>query len=141
MLMFNSIAKTWDLIREVIKDVPKPDDNIPVYPPINSHPCRQERVNREDGDFEPLSEVEQALFDGWLKVEGPRGCHWINDAGQYCNEPLSLLYSRYPYCEEHLRLSLTEAGWQRALVRAGRLPDIVDEPDWGEDYHKQVTNL
>ncbi len=121
MLMFNSIAKTRDLIREVIKDVPKPDDKIPVYPPINSHPCRRERMNREDDDFEPLGEVEQALLDGWLKVEGPWGCHWIGDAGQYCNEPLSQLPSRSPYCEEHLRRSLTEKGWQRMLERAGRV--------------------
>ena len=139
--MFNSIAKTWDLIREVFKDVQKSDDKIPGYPPINSHPYRGERVNREDDDIEPLGEVEQALLDGWLKVEGPRGCHWILDAGQYCNEPLSLLHSRCPYCEEHLRLSLTEAGWPRALVRAGRLPDIVAEPDRGEDDHNEVTNL
>ena len=141
MLMFNSITKTWNLIREVIKDEHVPDDKIPVYPPSSSHPCRRERVNREDDEFEPLCEVEQALLDGWLKVEGPRGCHWIRDAGQYCNEPLSQLRSRCPYCEEHLRLSLTEAGWQRALVRAGRLRDIVDEPDRGKDDHKQVTNL
>ncbi len=159
--MFNSITKTWDLIREVIKDVPIPDDKIPVYPPGSSHACMREEVNPEevnreevnreevnreevdpeDDEFEPLGEVEQALLDGWLKVEGPRGCHWIHDSGQYCNEPLSLLHSRYPYCEEHLRRSLTEAGWQRTLVRAGRLRDIVDEPDRGKDDHKQVTNL
>ncbi len=149
--MFNSITKTWDLIREVINDVPKPDDKIPVYPPSSSQPCMREEVNREevnreevdreDDEFEPLGEVEQALLDGWLKVEGPRGCHWIHDAGQYCNEPLAQLHSRYPYCEEHLRLSLTEAGWQRTLVRAGRLRDIVDAPDRGKDDHKQVTNL
>ncbi len=121
--MFNSITKTWDLIREVFKGVQKSDDKIPGYPPINSHPCRGERMNREDDDFEPLGEVEQALLDGWLKVEGPRGCHWIDDAGQYCNEPLSQLPSRSPYCEEHLRRSLTEKGWQRMLERVGRVPD------------------
>ncbi len=98
-------------------------------------------MNREDDDFEPLGEVEQALLDGWLNIEGPRGCYWIDDAGQYCNEPLALLHSRYPYCEEHLRLSLTEAGWQRTLVRAGRLRDPVDQPDRGKQDHKQVTNL
>ena len=98
--MFNSVSKTWDLIREVFEDVQKSDD-----------------------DFEPLGEVEQALLDGWLKVEGPRGCHWIDDAGQYCNEPLSQLPSRSPYCEEHLRRSLTAKGWQRTLERVGRVPD------------------
>ncbi len=29
--MFNSIAKTWDLIREVFKDVQKSDDKIRGY--------------------------------------------------------------------------------------------------------------
>ncbi len=100
--MFNSVAKTWDLICEVFKDV-------------------GERMTREDDDIEPLGEVEQALLDGWLKVEGARGCHWIDDAGQYCNEPLSQLPSRSPYCEEHLRRSLTEKGWQRMLERAGKV--------------------
>ena len=80
-------------------------------------------MNREDDEIEPLGEVEQALLDGWLKIEGPWGCHWIDDAGQYCNEPLSQLPSRSPYCEEHLRRSLTEAGWQRVLVRAGRFTE------------------
>ena len=139
--MFNSITKTWDLIREVFKDVQKSDDKIPGYPPINSHSCRGERMTRDDDDIEPLGEVEQALLDGWLKVEGPRGCHWILDAGQYCNEPLSLLPSRSPYCEEHLRRSLTEAGWRRVLESAGRLRDPVDEPDRGEEDHRQVTDL
>ena len=139
--MFNSIAKTWDLVREVIKDVQKSDDKIPGYPPINSHSCRGERMTREDDEIEPLGEVEQALVDGWLKVEGPWGCHWIDDAGQYCNEPLSLLPSRSPYCEEHLRRSLTEAGWRRVLESAGRLRDPVDEPDRGEEDHRQVTDL
>ncbi len=37
---FDSVAKTWELIREVIKDVQKSDDKIRGYPPINSHPCR-----------------------------------------------------------------------------------------------------
>ncbi len=98
---FNLIAKTWELIREVIKDV----------------------MNREDDDIEPLGTVEQALLDGWLKIEGPRGCRWIDDASQHCNEPLSQLQSRSPYCEEHLRRSLTEAGWRRVLVRAGRFTE------------------
>ncbi len=37
---FDSVAKTWELIREVIKDVQKSDDKIRGYPLINSHPCR-----------------------------------------------------------------------------------------------------
>ena len=37
---FDSVAKTWELIREVIKDVQKPDDKIRGYPPNSSHPCR-----------------------------------------------------------------------------------------------------
>ncbi len=69
-------------------------------------------MNREDDDIEPLGAVEQALLDGWLKIEGRRG-----------NEPLSQLQSQYPYCEEHLRRSLTEAGWRRVLVSAGRFTE------------------
>ena len=80
-------------------------------------------MNREDDYFEPLCEVEQALLDGWLKVEGPQGCHWLDDAGQSCNIPLANLPSRQPYCEEHLRRSLTEAGWRRMLRSAGRDPE------------------
>jgi hypothetical protein len=80
-------------------------------------------MNREDEDFEPLGEVEQALLDGWQKIEGPRGCHWVDDAGQYCNKPRARLPSRHPYCEEHLRRSLTEAGWRRMLVSAGRVTE------------------
>ncbi len=99
--MFNSIAKTWELIGEVIKDAQNSNDKI--------------------HDIEPLGEVEQALLDSWLKIEGPRGCHWIDDPGQYCNEPLSQLQSRSYYCEEHLRRSLTEKGWQRMLERVGRV--------------------
>ncbi len=120
---FDSIAKTWELIREVIKDVQKSDDDFRGYPPINSHPFGGEGMIREDDEIEPLGAVEQALLDGWLKIEGPRGCHWIDDAGQYCNEPLARLPSRHPYCEEHLRRSLTEAGWQQVLVRAGRITE------------------
>ncbi len=37
---FDSVAKTWELIREVIKEVQKPDDKIRGYPPNSSHPCR-----------------------------------------------------------------------------------------------------
>jgi len=77
-------------------------------------------MNREDDYFEPLCEVEQALLDGWLKVEGPQGCHWLDDAGQYCNKPLAQMASRVSYCEEHLRRSLTEAGWRKMLAAAGR---------------------
>ena len=75
---------------------------------------------REDDDIEPLGAVEQALLDGWLMIEVPRRCHWIDDAGQYCNEPRSQLQIRNFYCEEHLRRSLTEAGWRRMLATAGR---------------------
>ena len=64
--MFNSIAKTWDLIREVFKDVQKSDDKIPGYPPINSHSCREERMTREDDDIEPLGEVER--LDGHVEA-------------------------------------------------------------------------
>ncbi len=37
---FDSVAKTWELIREVIKDMQKPDDKNRWYLPINSLPCR-----------------------------------------------------------------------------------------------------
>ncbi len=37
---FDSVSKTWELIREVIKDVQKPDDKIRGYPPNSSHPYR-----------------------------------------------------------------------------------------------------
>ena len=77
-------------------------------------------MKREDDYFEPLGEVEQALLDGWLKVEGPKGCHWLDDAGQCCSKPLAQMAARVSYCEEHLRRSLTEAGWQRMLATAGR---------------------
>ena len=78
----------------------------------------------QDGDgLEPLGAVEQAMLDDWLKVKGPQGCHWINDAQQYCNRPLAQLPSRSSYCEEHLQRSLTEAGWRRTLAMAGRVPE------------------
>ncbi len=80
-------------------------------------------MNRDDEDIEPLDVVEQAMLDGWRKIQGPQGCHWIDDVGQHCNKPLAQLPSRSPYCEEHLRRSLTEAGWRRVLVRAGRLTE------------------
>ena len=34
----DSDAKTWELIREVIKDEQKSDDKIRGYPPVYSHP-------------------------------------------------------------------------------------------------------
>ncbi len=37
---FDSFAETWELIREVIKDLQQSDDKIRGYPPINLHPCR-----------------------------------------------------------------------------------------------------
>jgi len=77
-------------------------------------------MNSEDGHFEPLGEVEQALLDGWLKVEETKGCNWIDDASQSCNKPLAQMASRVPYCEEHLRRSLTEAGWRKMLATVGR---------------------
>ncbi len=77
-------------------------------------------MNSEDGHFEPLGEVEQALLDGWLEVEGPRGCHWIDDESQYCNKPLAQMARPVSYCEEHLRRSLMEAGWRKMLANVGR---------------------
>ncbi len=78
----------------------------------------------QDGDeLEPLGAVEQAMLDDWLKIKGPEGCNWVVDAGGYCNKPLAQLTSRLSYCEEHLRRSLTEAGWRRVLANAGRVPE------------------
>ncbi len=77
----------------------------------------------DEAEIGPLGEVEQAMLDRLKLVEGPRGCHWIDDDDQHCNEPLARLPSRSPYCEKHLRRSLTEAGWQRVLKIAGRVPD------------------
>ena len=77
-------------------------------------------MNWDGVDMEPLGAVEQAMLDGWRQIEGPQGCHWIEDAGRYCNNPLAQMASRSPYCEEHLRRSLTEAGWRRMLATAGR---------------------
>ncbi len=37
---FDSLAKTWELIREAIKDMQKSDDNIRGERPISSNPCR-----------------------------------------------------------------------------------------------------
>ena len=117
---FDWFARTWKLIREVIKDEQDSDDKIRGCPPIKSHPVESEKLSREDDYFEPLGEVEQALLDGWLNVVEPQGCRWIDDADQHCSQPLARLGSRSPYCEEHLRRSLTEAGWRRLLATAGR---------------------
>ncbi len=80
-------------------------------------------MNSDEEGLEPLGEIEQAMLDDLRQIAGPQGCHWIEDAGQYCNIPLANLPSRQPYCEEHLRRSLTEAGWRRMLLSAGRDPD------------------
>ncbi len=80
-------------------------------------------MNRDGEEFEPLDAVEQAMLEGWRKIEGPQGCHWIDDARQYCNRPLAQMASRVSYCEEHLRRSLTEAGWRRMLATAGRVAE------------------
>ena len=78
-------------------------------------------MKQEDDDFEPLGEVEQSILDGWLGVSAPQGCRWIDDADQSCDQPLSQLPSQLrSYCEEHLRRSLTEAGWRRLLASVGR---------------------
>ena len=77
-------------------------------------------MNSDYEGLEPLGEVEQATLDDLRKIEGLQGCHWIDDAGQYCDIPRANLPSSYPYCEEHLRRSLTEAGWRRMLLSAGR---------------------
>ena len=80
-------------------------------------------MSQDGDDLEPLGAVEQAMLDEWLKTKGPEGCNWIDDAGQYCNQPLAQLSSRPSYCEAHLRRSLTEAGWRRVLANAGRVPE------------------
>ncbi len=74
----------------------------------------------EEAKIEPLGEVEQAMLDRQQLVVGPQGCHWIDESDQYCNKPLARLPSRSPYCEEHLRRSMTDAGWNRLLAAAGR---------------------
>ncbi len=80
-------------------------------------------MKRDGEEMEPLDAVEQAMLDDWRKIKGPQGCHWIDDAGQYCNQPLTQLSSKSSYCEEHLRRSLTEAGWRRMLASAGRVTE------------------
>ena len=77
----------------------------------------------DEAEIEPLGEVEQAMLARLQLVEGPRGCHWINDDDQHCNKPLARLPSRSPYCEEHLRRSIPEAGWRKMLAAAGRNPE------------------
>jgi hypothetical protein len=80
-------------------------------------------MDLDEEGFEPLGEAEQAMLDDLRKIAGPQGCHWIDDAGQFCDIPRAKMPSRYPYCEEHLRRSLTEAGWRRMLLSVGRDPD------------------
>ncbi len=77
----------------------------------------------DEAVFEPLSEHEQAMLDRLHMVEGPKGCHWIDDDAQHCNQPLNRIRSRSPYCEEHLRQSLTEKSWRNVLASVGRVPD------------------
>ena len=77
----------------------------------------------DEAEIEPLGEAEQAMLDRLQLVEGPRGCHWINDDDQHCNKPLARLPSRSPYCEEHLRRSMSELGWRKVLESVGRVPD------------------
>ncbi len=45
----------------------------------------------DEADFEPLSGHEQAMLDRLHMVEGPKGCHWIDDDAQHCNQPLTCL--------------------------------------------------
>ena len=80
-------------------------------------------MDLDEEGFEPLGEVEQAMLDDLRQIAGPPGCHWIDDAGQFCDIPRAKMPSRYPHCEEHLRRSLTEAGWRRMLLSVGRDPD------------------
>ena len=77
----------------------------------------------DEAVFEPLSEHEQAMLDRLHMDDGPKGCHWINDDAQHCNQPLNRIRSRSSYCEEHLRQSLTEKGWRKVLESVGRVPD------------------
>ncbi len=77
----------------------------------------------DEAAFEPLGEFEQALLDRLHLVVEPQGCRWIDDADQHCSQPLNRIRSRSPYCEEHLRQSLTEKGWRKVLESVGRVPD------------------
>ena len=116
---FESVAITWALICEVIKDQQKSDAKIHGSC-FSIHIGVGERMNLDDEDFEPLGEVEQAMLDDLRQIAEPQGCHWLDDAGKFCIKPRAKLPSRHPYCEEHLRRSLTEAGWKRVLMSAGR---------------------
>ncbi len=51
-------------------------------------------MNPDDESMEPLDEVEQAMLDRLRMIEGPQGCHWVDDVGQYCNKSLAQLPSR-----------------------------------------------
>ncbi len=77
----------------------------------------------DEAEFEPLGKCEQAMLDRLHMVEGPKGCHWIDDDDQHCNQPITRIRSRSSYCEEHLRQSLTEKGWRKVLESVGRVPD------------------
>ncbi len=77
----------------------------------------------DEAEIEPLGEIEQAMLDRLKLTEGPQGCHWIDDERQHCNKPLARLPSRSPYCEEHLRRSMSEVGWRKVLQSVGRVPD------------------
>ena len=77
----------------------------------------------DEAEFEPQSEHEQAMLDRLHKVEGPKGCQWIDDDAQHCNQPITRIWSRSSYCEEHLRQSLTVKGWRKVLESVGRVPD------------------
>lgn len=83
----------------------------------------------DDEGFESLGEIEQAMLDGLRLAEGPRGCPWVDDEGQYCNKLRANLPSRLSYCEEHLRLSLTDSGWRRTLTTAGRADELQAQDD------------
>ena len=86
-------------------------------------------MDLDEEGFEPLGEVEQAMLDDLRLAEGPRGCPWVDDEGQYCNKPRANLPSRLSYCEEHLRLSLTDPGWRRTLTTAGRADELQSQDD------------
>ena len=88
-----------------------------------------EKMNLDDENMEPLDEIEQAMLDRLRMIEGPQGCHWVDDVGQYCNKSLAQLPSRLSYCEEHLCRSLTEAGWRRMMTAAGRAAELQVQED------------
>ncbi len=80
-------------------------------------------ITDDEAEFEPLSEHEQTMLDRLHIAERPKGCHWIDDDAQHCNQPITRIWSRSTYCEEHLRRSLTEKSWRRVLESVGRVPD------------------